>query len=46
MAQLPALAIASVDGQGADARVHLAVALPTDLVEELALTQGERLKLP
>ena len=43
LAQQPALAIASVDGQGADARVHLAVALPADLLEELALTEGERL---
>jgi len=42
LAQQPALAIASVDGQGADARVHLAVALPAGLMEELALTEGER----
>lgn len=43
LAAQPALAIASVDGLGADARVHLAVALPSGLVEELALTEGERL---
>jgi ATP-dependent helicase HrpB len=38
----PSLAIASLDGQGADARVHLAVTLPADLLDELALTEGER----
>ena len=43
LAQQTALAIASVDGQGADARIHLAVALPTELLEELALAEGERL---
>ena len=42
LAREPALAIASVDGQGADARIHLAVALPEGLLEELALAEGER----
>lgn len=41
LAAMPALAIAALDGQGRDARVHLAVALPAGLVEELALSEGE-----
>lgn len=41
LAAMPALAIAGVDGQGADARVHLALALPIDLVEELAASEGD-----
>ena len=43
LAQAPALAVACLDGQGADARVHLALALPLALVEELAAGEGERL---
>jgi ATP-dependent helicase HrpB len=42
LAQESALAIAAVDGQGADARIHLAVALPEGLLQELAGAEGER----
>lgn len=37
-----ALAIAAVDGQGADARVHLAVALAMEELQDLAAEQGEQ----
>ncbi|MFM7313912.1 MAG: ATP-dependent helicase HrpB, partial [Cyanobium sp.] len=43
LAALPALAVASLDGQGADARVHLALALATADVEELASLEGQQI---
>jgi len=42
LAQQPALAIAAADGQGADARVQLALSLPMAVVDELAAAEGQR----
>ena len=42
LAGAEALAIASLDGQGRDARVLLAAPLPRALLEELAREQGQR----
>ena len=41
LAAMPALAIASLDGKGADARVHLALPLPLENLEEMAVDQGQ-----
>ena len=35
-----ALAVAAVDGQGEDARIHLAVRLPSQVLEDLAVTEA------
>ena len=42
LASCQSLVIAALDGQGADARVHLALPLPMALVEELAAMEGQR----